>query len=401
MPTSLLMFSATRMKAWAITVVLVALTLSPATAADIISFAGYQQQTAEWIKTHRVFQTDTPDQELQWNGPAEWRPATSAGLAAPVTKGIILVHGLGDSPWSLVDVGQRLADQGFLVRTILLRGHGTKPQDLMQSDIDEWRQTLAQQVAILQKEVPQVYLGGFSTGANLVTSYAIDHADIAGLVLFSPAFRTSQPSAWMLPFVTWFKPWLREPVDGVAQQTPVRYLNTPTNGFLQFYRSSTDVQDKLKRTGFDRPALLVLTEHDSVVDVHAVLASFKTQFSHPQSRLIWYGNTPHEDAMDERVLVEPDYLPEERISQFSHMGMLFSPDNPLYGRSGKERLCRNGQLQDIYVQCLIAPVDEVWYADWGYQEDGKIHARLTFNPYFEWQSDVMKEVLSAAQVPTQ
>jgi len=39
----------------------------------------------------------------------------------------------------------------------------------------------------------------------------------------------------------------------------------------------------------------------------------------------------------------------------------------------------------------------VWYSDWGYREAGKVHARLTYNPYFEWQAEVMAQVLEAAQ----
>jgi hypothetical protein len=35
----------------------------------------------------------------------------------------------------------------------------------------------------------------------------------------------------------------------------------------------------------------------------------------------------------------------------------------------------------------------VWYSDWGYREPGKMHARLTFNPYFNWQLGVIDEVL--------
>lgn len=35
----------------------------------------------------------------------------------------------------------------------------------------------------------------------------------------------------------------------------------------------------------------------------------------------------------------------------------------------------------------------MWYSDWGYREPGKMHARLTFNPYFTWQLGVIDEVL--------
>lgn len=37
----------------------------------------------------------------------------------------------------------------------------------------------------------------------------------------------------------------------------------------------------------------------------------------------------------------------------------------------------------------------VWYSDWDYREDGKVHARLTFNPSFDWQASVMADVLAS------
>jgi hypothetical protein len=42
-------------------------------------------------------------------------------------------------------------------------------------------------------------------------------------------------------------------------------------------------------------------------------------------------------------------------------------------------------------RCLAG--EPVWYSDWGHREPGKVFARLTFNPYFEWQSGVMLQVL--------
>jgi hypothetical protein len=39
----------------------------------------------------------------------------------------------------------------------------------------------------------------------------------------------------------------------------------------------------------------------------------------------------------------------------------------------------------------------VWYSDWGLVEANKIHARLTWNPWFDWQTAVMDEVVAAAQ----
>lgn len=352
------------------------------------SFAAYQAETRTWLSRHRQFQSPDIEAELGWNAPREWRPAGTP------TRGILLVHGLGDSPWSFSDVGAQLARQGFLVRTVLLPGHGTQPADLMSVSIADWRRVVHEQAQVLRQDAGQVYLGGFSTGANLALEYAQDNPDIHGLLLFSPALKSDNPYDWLTPLIAWARPWLREPSGLRPQQTPVRYLNTPTNGFAQFYRSSASVRLGLAFQPYEKPVLIVTVQHDSVLDVRYVLETFATRFTHPDSRLIWYGDLPPEAASSARVLVRPDHLPEKRISQFSHMSILFSPENPLYGESGSQRFCWNGQTEEGLLQCLAGA--QVWYSDWGYREPGKIHARLTFNPYFDWQSGIMAGVLAAA-----
>jgi len=354
------------------------------------SFAAYRQQTLEWIQANRTFQTDDHAAELAWNAPREWRPR---GVAR---RGILLVHGLGDSPFSFNDVGQTLADQGFLVRTVLLPGHGSKPADMLDVTLKQWQQVVREQTRIMENEVPAVYLGGFSTGANLVLDYAYEHPEIAGLVLFSPAFRPENTYAWLTQYIGWFRPWLASPNDGIRpMQTPVRYLNVPTNGFAQFYRSALLAQDHLAERLYTKPVFIAITQHDSVLDTTYVLDTFNARFSHPASRLIWYGDNPATAAKTPRVLVRNDYLPQDRIAQFSHMGLMFSPDDPLYGKDGKQRICWNGQQAEDMQKCLNG--EPVWYSDWGHREPGKVFARLTFNPYFEWQTGVMIGVLGAAE----
>lgn len=353
------------------------------------SFAEYRQQTIEWMQQHRTFQTDDHAAELEWNAPHEWRPTGQP------KSGILLVHGLGDSPWSFNDVGRTLAAQGFLVRTVLLPGHGTQPSDMLDVTLKQWQQVVGEQTRILARDVPKVYLGGFSTGANLVLDYAYEHDEIAGLVLFSPAFRPDNTYAWVTQYIGWFKPWLAKPNDGIRpMQTPVRYLNVPTNGFAQFYRSALMAQKRLKQRTYDKPVFVAITQHDSVLDTAYVLDNFNQRFTHPASRLIWYGDNPAPGAKTPRVLVRNDYLPEYRIAQFSHMGLMFSPDNRLYGKDGTQRICWNGQEYADMHKCLNG--EQVWYSDWGHREPGKVFARLTFNPYFDWQSRVMMQVLSDA-----
>lgn len=350
------------------------------------SFAEYQQQTIAWMQQHRAFQTPDHDAEIAWNAPREWRPSGTP------KKAILLVHGLGDSPWSFNDIAPQLAKQGYLVRTVLLPGHGTQPKDMLDVTLAQWQQVVREQAQVLREQVPEVYLGGFSTGANLVLDYAYQHDDIAGLVLFSPAFRPSNSYAWVTQYIGWFRPWLAKPDSGVRpMQTPVRYLNVPTNGFAQFYRSALLAQSDLNQGAYTKPVFIAITQHDSVLDTHYVLQQFNRRFTHPASRLVWYGASPAPVDALPRVLARSDYFPAQRIAQFSHMGLLFSPDNPLYGSHGSQRICWNGQDAADMQKCLKG--EPVWYSDYGLREPGKVFSRLTFNPYFQWQTQVMLQVL--------
>lgn len=352
------------------------------------SFARYQQQTRDWVASHRAFQTLDKTTELQWNTPQEWRPEGKP------SRGILLIHGLGDAPGSFTDIAPELAKQGFLVRTVLLPGHGTRPADMLHVSVDQWRQVVSEQAAIMGKDVSEVWLGGFSTGGNLALEYAMQHPQIQGLLLFSPAFKSSTGYDFLAPVAAVFRDWLRPPSAVFPQQIATRYLRVPTNGFAQFYRTSASAQHLIARETFDKPVLMVLSEHDSVLDTAWILDHFDRTFTHPASRVIWYGAPRAEVSNVSRVRVKPDFLPDERISQFSHMSVLFSPRNPLYGRKGSVLLCANGQSDAATQRCLKG--EEVWYSDWGLVEKDKVHARLTWNPWFDWQTQVMKEVVSGS-----
>lgn len=350
-------------------------------------FEDYRADTLNWVSERREFQTADRRAELAWNSPCEWHPQGQP------EKGILLVHGLGDSPWSFTDVGPALARQGFLVRTVLLPGCGTRPSDMIGIRAGDWRRVVAEQVVILQREVREVYLGGFSTGGNLVLEYAYAHPEIQGLVLLSPGIKSDEPLDFLAPVASVFSDWLMAPDGEGPVQDAMRYAIVPTDAFAQFYHTSASVRHLLKKAPFDRPVAIILAERDSVLDVSYILNLFEAVFTHPQSRLVWYGSPP--EGRSRRVLVRPDALPEWRISTFSHMGVLFSPENPAYGRNGTHRICWNGQSAANYQRCLAG--EEVWYSDWEYEEAGKTHARLTFNPYFDWQMDVILRVLEGGR----
>ncbi|WP_420548303.1 alpha/beta hydrolase [Curvivirga sp.] len=333
------------------------------------SYAEYISETRDWLSKNRAFISEDLVAELNANSPFEKRPDH------PTNKGILLIHGLADSPYSFHDVADQLVQQGYLVRSLLIPGHGSRPADLMLPEYEDWKLLVEHHAALMKQEVDEIWMGGFSTGANLVTNYALQDDDISGLLLFSPAFKPK--STTMIQLAKWVKevmPW----ADAELEDNFIRYNSLPTHGGALYAETFNVVTDRLEGYGeYNKPVFIALAEDDSVVDTDNIRHIFDTQFTHPDSRMVWLGDPIKENP---RIDQFPMTLPKQRISTGSHMAPLFSPDNPYYGTNASIRICENGQTPEQQDACLRGA--KIWYSHYGYVEDSKIHGRLTYNPYF-------------------
>ena len=175
-------------------------------------------------------------------------------------------------------------------------------------------------------------------------------------------------------------------------QTAFRYTMVPVPGLAAFVDTMRGVDDALKAKPFAKPAVVMLSEHDSILDAQSLIEWIPQRFTSAQSRFIWYGSRESlgKAAKDPRIIVHPDEIPSERIWSFSHMAMSFSPDNPEYGRHGRSHICTPEGENPSYAACRRGEVD---YGAWGDKRRGRIRARLTFNPYFDEQQRVIQSVM--------
>ncbi|WP_417348932.1 alpha/beta hydrolase [Ferrimonas sp.] len=331
------------------------------------SFDAYREETRQWLMNNRVFVSGDTLAEIEANTPFEVIPQ------GETRRGILLVHGLSDSPAYFEDIAQSLASRGFLVRTLLLPGHGSRPADLQLASLEGWNRAVAHHTKLLSDQVDELWLGGFSTGANLVTTEAIDNSRVEGLLLFSPGFEPRFKTTALSPYLDWLVTWAN--LD--PETNYYRYESLTMHGAALYYQSSVQVRDALARKGFDRPALVTISGADSVIAPQGVLSLFQSHFVHPGSRLVWYGEL---ETPLPRITALPGRLPKQRIASIAHMSVLFRPDNHYYGRQGSHRICDNGQSEQLEAACPQNP--QLWYGAWGSKEPGQMVARLSWNPYY-------------------
>jgi alpha-beta hydrolase superfamily lysophospholipase len=114
--------------------------------------------------------------------------------------GVLLLHGMSDSPYSLRSTGQLLNGRGGYVIGLRVPGHGQAPSGLLHV---EW-EDMAAAVRLVMHELREksanrpLYIVGYSNGAALAVNYALDSladndlAAIEGLILMSPEIGISK-----------------------------------------------------------------------------------------------------------------------------------------------------------------------------------------------------------------
>jgi len=344
------------------------------------SFSEYLMVTEQWLAENRGYIGDDRDKEISMNMPFELTPKHKTN------KAVLLVHGLGDSPYGFSDIAPSLQAQGFHVEVLLLPGHGSKPSDLMLPTYNDWQTIVDHYAGLLKQQYQEVWLGGFSTGGNLVTIHAIEKGGIDGLLLFSPGFQSQTPYLEKLaPVASIFFDGYTTDEDNLA-----RYNSAPLKGAIAYSQSAAKLRELLKENQVEIPTLVVLSEADSIIDPKAVHEFYQQRFTNSNNQLLWYGESNIEQ---DTVTVSSMKLDELRISTASHMSPLFAPANTYYGQDAAYTMCMNSMDSDAVTYCEQG--GEVWWSAWGYEENGKVHARLTWNPYYPDLERAMLDVARA------
>lgn len=347
------------------------------------SFQEHVLETRAWLTQHREFHGKGQELELDAVSPFELIPEKPNG------KGVLLVHGLGDSPFSFSDIAPELVKQGYLVRVILLPGHGSRPADLMLPTLSDWNNIVAHNVELLLEDVTDVWLGGFSTGTNLVTTYAANNQNVEGLILFSPAFVSRDPLVRLASLASYFVDW----ADKDKEQNYSRYDSLAMNGAALYYESTVEVVDALQNYPLTIPAILMMSEADELISSKGVYKVFKQYMRNPNNQIIWYGER---DYKDERFVQFTMNRPDLYIRGSSHIAPLYSEVNPLYGKGGVMRQCGTLVNETEIGEVECPELNNVWHSAWGFLfKEDKISARLSWNPYFDETMSRVFEVMDS------
>lgn len=312
------------------------------------------------------------------NCPYEYRPSGEP------THGVLLIHGLLDCPFSLRDIGQHLAAAGMLVRSVLLPGHGTRPDDLMHIKYQDWITVVHEAIAALKQETGKVTLVGYSTGAALSVYEALFDQDIASLVLLSPAIKVKVP---VNVVVTWHtltsvfskqKGWLckEEEIDYA------KYLSVPFNAVHQVNALTDVVREQRKKTGLTTPIFMVISREDETISSHHAIAFFES-LPNPLNRMLLYSARDHRYP-DKRITTRLAHYPTQGINHLSHTSIPFSPNNPHYGQHGDYLAASHPHHEEVLFGAYNRIEVDLFNLLYNLGLTAHKRRELTYNPDFDY-----------------
>ena len=105
----------------------------------------------------------------------DWNRTFDLPAETPV-GGVLLLHGMSDSPYSLRALGEALNRRGYWVLGLRLPGHGTIPSGLLTATWEDMAAAVRLGVNHLAAKIGQapIHVVGYSTGAPLALDYTLD-----------------------------------------------------------------------------------------------------------------------------------------------------------------------------------------------------------------------------------
>ena len=367
-----------------------------------LTFAEYILQSRDMVRNVRS--ANSPiclNQAVEGNAPFMLDPVGDriTGKSNPWRRGVLLTHGLSDSPYFMRQIATIFQSHGFRVLAVLLPGHGTQPGDMLDVTWQEWVKTVAYGTGKLAEEVDDVYLGGYSAGGALSIYQSLQDKRVKGLFLFAPALDINPKAAFAgwHKMVSWLFPRLKW-LDIKPDKDHYQYKSFANNTAAQMYALTRVVHTQLELHKLNIPIFAVASEDDKTVNT-AVTLEFILRQSNPSNKMIVYTTDVRKLAqgdVDSQIEWVDSVVSEQKILGSAHTAILVPPDDVHYGFDGEYINCIHYYPDEMekYNTCMSSPKD-CWQ---GEVTQANLNAgtlrRLMYNPNFAALTDSLDAFIS-------
>ena len=374
--------------------------------------------------------------------PVNWNRSFVMPTEEPAV-GVLLIHGLSDSPYSMRALAKKLHDSGAWVLGLRVPGHGTAPSGLVEVRWQDMEAAVKLAARHVKKAIgaKPFYLVGYSNGGALSVEYALSALDDtslpppAGVVLLSPEIGVTAAAA--------FAVWQGRlghllGLDKLAwnsvlpEYDPYKYGSFAVNAGDVAHRITTHIQDQLDalqgagKLGNMPPLLAFQSSVDATVSPSALVENLFARLPSANHELVLFDINrqigtaalvkrdprtvfrpmlrkldrhfdltvvTNESEISPRVVArkwvrgEEDYSAQiylddwpSDIYSLAHVALPFSPDDPIYGSPG------SAGVTGIHLGSMALRGENGVL-----QVSGTDLLRLRWNPFFDYvQSRILQ-----------
>ena len=172
-------------------------------------------------------------------------------------SGVLMLHGLTDSPYSVHALAEELYKAGYYVLGLRFPGHGTAPSALTTTSWEDWQAASHIALRHVRRQIGEqkpLYLCGYSTGGTLALKIALDAVESTDIempdkvFLFSPAVAVSATAIvadWhrLISFIPFFEKIKWTSIN--PEYDPFKYNSFSKHGGGQVHQLAMEMQAKL------------------------------------------------------------------------------------------------------------------------------------------------------------
>ncbi len=219
--------------------------------------------------------------------------------------GILLLHGFTSSLDTINGLIPYLEENNIPYAMPILRGHGSKYQDLIGVTWRDWYADAEEALLKLAKETNNIIIMGLSMGGLIAIDLAIAHKDkINALALVAPALKFKDPLTKLVGLLKIiFKFWKSPNMfnDKECAKNNTGYEKFATDSFASLCEYGNIIQNKLSQ--LTTPTLILHSHKDNVISPKSAKI-IHNNISSEDKKIVWFEHSGHEMLQDlEKELV--------------------------------------------------------------------------------------------------
>lgn len=179
--------------------------------------------------------------------------------------GCLLIHGFTGTPAEMRLLGEYLNKKGYTVRGVLLKGHGTKVEDMEKTTWKDWLSSAETELIDLKHKCEKVVVIGLSMGGIIALNLA-SRFEVDSVVSIAAPIWIKNTRAYYSPILKYFNKYVYKskvelPED--VRDYRISYDKTPVASVPHLLKLIRKTKRRLKK--IKNPILIIQSKNDNTV----------------------------------------------------------------------------------------------------------------------------------------